>query len=214
MNTPAEEGANQQERAVLREWEYLQESLFTFVLNNSSVPTNPSRPLIKDLITNTSRGCAQLWWAPYTNAHVAKTSRLLEVRYQHFQYGMLELAAGYLVSSIQPHILHHFAQLCALIIALTEHEAFVQHQIVELIPLLTNGTTRPLSGREQDILRGFMKGKSEAEMAQQLGVEKATIHSHIQGLYHRLQVHNSREAIVRIFELRLMDWLDFRNEKE
>jgi DNA-binding CsgD family transcriptional regulator len=214
MNTPAEDGANRQERAVLREWEYLQEALFTFALAFSPLPATHGRLLIEDLITNTTGGCAKLWWVPYTNAHIAKTSRLFEVRYRDIRYGSLELAAGYLVSSMQPHIPQHFAQLCALIIALTEHEQFVKLQLTELSPFLIYGTMKPLSGREQDILRGFLRGEGEAEMANRLSVEKATIHSQIQGLYHRLNVHNTREAIVRIFELRLVDWLGFGDEKE
>lgn len=110
MNIPAEEGADQQERVVLREWEYLQQSLFTFALAISSKPESNRRLLIEDLITDTTRGCARLWWAPYTNAHIAKNSQIFEVRYQHIRYGMLELVAGYLISSIQPHIPQHFAQ--------------------------------------------------------------------------------------------------------
>jgi len=64
--------------------------------------------------------------------------------------------------------------------------------------LLTSEATKPLAGREQDILRGFLKGESETEIAQRLGIEQATVHSHVQGLYRRLHVHNSREAIIRI----------------
>src|SRR5690242_4249598 len=148
MNIPAEDGADQQERAILREWEYLQHSLFTFALAISPKPVPNRRLLIEDLITSATGGCAQLWWAPYTNAHIAKNSQIFEVRYQHIRYGMLELAAGYLVSNIQPHIPQHFAQICALIIALAEHEQFVHLQLTELSPLLTHGTMKPLSGRE------------------------------------------------------------------
>jgi DNA-binding CsgD family transcriptional regulator len=157
--------------------------------------------------------CAALV-GPYTNGSPAQDSRLFEVRYQRIRYGMLELAPGYLVSSMQPHILQRFTHLCALIIALAEHEQFVQLQLVELAPLLTNGTTKPLSTREQDILRGFLSGEGEAEMAHRLGVERATIHSHIQGLYYRLNVHSPREALVRVFALRLVDWLNLCDGKE
>jgi DNA-binding NarL/FixJ family response regulator len=212
MYLPAEDGANQQEQAVLREWEHVQESLFTFALAISAQSTSNQRLLIDHLITRITRGCATLWWVPYTYPQVARTSQIFEVRYRHIRYGILELAAGYLVSHLQPRIPQHFARLCALIIALTEHEAFVQQQGNNLTALITPEATKPLSGREQAILRGFLKGESQSEMAQRLGVEKATIHSHIQGLYARLQVHDPREAIVRIFELRLVDWLDFPDE--
>src|SRR5579884_898641 len=55
---------------------------------------------------------------------------------------------------------------------------------------------------------GLMRGESREEMAQRLGVEKTTIHSHIQRLYNRLDVHSAQEAIVRAFVWRLVDWLD------
>jgi DNA-binding NarL/FixJ family response regulator len=100
-----------------------------------------------------------------------------------------------------------------LIIALEEHEQFVHLQLTELPSLLTQRTTKPLSGREQDILLGFLREDGEAQMAHRPGIEKTTIHSEIQGLYHRLNVHNPREAIVRIFELRLVDWLNLDEEQ-
>ncbi len=170
MNIPAEDGANQQERAILREWEYLQHSLFTFTLAIATKPASSRRLLIEDLITRSTRGCAQLWWAPYTNTHIAKNSQIFEVRYQHIRYGLLELAAGYLVSSNQPHIPQHFAQFCALIITLAEHEQFVQLQLTELSPLLTLGTMKPLSVRERDIVRGLRNTASHKQSIQGEGV--------------------------------------------
>ncbi len=107
MYLPAEDGDNQQERAVLREWEHVQESLFVFALAVPSQATSNHRLLLDQLITRTTRGCAKVWWAPYTNVHGAKPAQLLEVRYRNIRYGLLELAAGYLVSHLQPRIPQH-----------------------------------------------------------------------------------------------------------
>jgi DNA-binding NarL/FixJ family response regulator len=45
-------------------------------------------------------------------------------------------------------------------------------------------------------------------MGHRLGIEPATVHTHLQRLYSRLDVHSAQEAILRSFELRLIDWLD------
>src|SRR5260370_5641182 len=103
MSIPTDGEADHRERAVLREWEYLQQSLLTFALATSSSPAANRRLLIEDQIVHSTRGCARLWWEPYTNSSAEKDSWLLEVRYQRIRYGTLELSTGYLVSSMQPH---------------------------------------------------------------------------------------------------------------
>ncbi len=212
MNTDMNWGHDQQdiaqERAVLKEWDFLQQALFTFALAGSHAPAHPRRSMIENHIAQITGGCARIWWEPYIAGSAAKDSRLFEIRYQHIRYGMLELVSGYLVSNLLPNIAQNFAQLCALILALAEHEELVRHQLLQLSSLDTKEPTKLLTARERDVLQGLVRGESEAEMAHRLGIEPTTVHTHLQRLYHRLEVNSSREAVLRSFALRLVDWLD------
>ncbi len=212
MNTGMNWGHDQQniaqERAVLKEWDYLQQALFNFALAASHSPAYFRRSLIEDCITQITRGCARILWEPYTAGSAEEDSRLFEVRYQHIRYGMLELASGYLESKLLPGIPQNFAQLCALILALAEHEELVGHQLLQLSPLYTKEPIKLLTAREKDVLQGLVRGESENEMAHRLGIEPTTVHTHLQRLYRGLEVHSAEEAILRSFALRLVDWLD------
>ncbi len=121
---------------------------------------------------------------------------------------MLELASGYLASKLMPGIPQHFANLCALMLRMAEHEVLVQYQLAQLPPPIPNGARKSLTAREKDMLQGLIRGESVQEMAHNLDLGETTVHTHMQRLYHRLDVHSSEEAILRAFELRLVDWLD------
>jgi DNA-binding NarL/FixJ family response regulator len=54
---------------------------------------------------------------------------------------------------------------------------------------------RPLSGREQEILQLIAKGVSNAEAAAMLGVSRATIRTHLEHIYQKLEVTNRVEAV-------------------
>lgn len=201
-----------QERTTLKEWNYLQQSLFNFALADSHSPAHPRRSRIEDHITQITGGCARIWWEPYIVGSAAGDSRLFEVRYQQIRYGMLELASGYLASKLLSGSAQNFAQLLALILALAEHEELVQNQLAELSPSIVDKSMRSLTARERDVLLGLLRGEAEVEMAHRLGIEPTTVHTHLQRLYSRLDVHSAQEAILRSFELRLIDWLDLSSK--
>jgi ATP/maltotriose-dependent transcriptional regulator MalT len=197
-----------QERAVLREWDYLQQSLFTFALTASHSPIYSRRTMIEAHIIQNTEGRARLWWKPYIAGSAAKDSRLFEVRYQQIRYGMLEMSSGYLVSHLLPSIPQNFANLCALLLALAEYEELVQHQLAQLSTPYNIEAMKLLTPRERDVLQGLVRHESEPEMAHRLGIELTTVRTHIQRLYRRLDVHSSQEAVLRSFALKLVDWLD------
>ncbi len=212
MNTDMNWGHDQQntaqERVVLKEWDFLQQALFNFALAASHSPAHSRRSMIEDCITQITGGRARIWLEPYIKGSATEGSRLYEIRYQHIRYGMLELASGYLESKLLPGMAQNFAHLCALLLVLAEHEELIRHQLLQLSPLYTNEPMKLLTARERDVLQGLVRGESEAEMAHRLGIEPTTVHTHLQRLYHRLEVNSSREAVLRSFALRLVDWLD------
>lgn len=208
MNWGHDQQSIAQERAVLKEWDFLQQALFNFALAASHAPAHPRRSMIEDHIAQITGGCARIWWEPYIAGSAAKDSSLFEIRYQQIRYGMLELASGYLVSKIMPGISQHFANLCALILRMAEHEVLVQCQLAQLPRLIPNRARKSLTAREKDMLQGLIRGESRQEMAHKLDLGETTVHTHMQRLYRRLDVHSSEEAVLRAFELRLVDWLD------
>jgi DNA-binding NarL/FixJ family response regulator len=54
---------------------------------------------------------------------------------------------------------------------------------------------RPLSDREKEILQLIAKGVSNSEAARMLGVSKATIRTHLEHIYQKLEVTNRVEAV-------------------
>ncbi len=56
-------------------------------------------------------------------------------------------------------------------------------------------TLRPLSEREKEILQLIAKGVSNSEAATMLGVSKATIRTHLEHIYRKLEVTNRVEAV-------------------
>lgn len=91
MSTDINWGPNKQdivqERTALKEWNYLQQSLFNFALAASHSPAHSRRSMIEDHITQITGGCAQLWWEPYIAGSAAEDSRLFEVRYLQIRSG-------------------------------------------------------------------------------------------------------------------------------
>jgi DNA-binding NarL/FixJ family response regulator len=64
-----------------------------------------------------------------------------------------------------------------------------------LPPLPTEPLPKPLSEREQEILQLIAKGVSNNEAAQLLGLSKATIRTHLEHIYRKLEVTNRVEAV-------------------
>ncbi len=54
---------------------------------------------------------------------------------------------------------------------------------------------KPLSGREKEILQLIAKGVSNSEAARMLNVSKATIRTHLEHIYRKLEVTNRVEAV-------------------
>lgn len=159
-------------------------------------------------ITQVTQGCAQIQWEDGDQKNGILRSRLIEMRYRQIRYGMLELVPGYLVSHLLPGIPQHLAHLCALLLALAEHEELLQHQLKELSPVYDIESMKALTRRERDVLQGLVKGESESEMARRLNVTSSTIHTHLQRLYRRLEVHSVQQVVLRSFALRLLNWLN------
>ncbi len=123
-----------QERAVLKEWNYLQQSLFTFAHGASYKSLSARRPLFESYIAQITERQAKILEVKPTTNSVTVGSRLYEISYQHIRYGSLELVEGYLVSTFMPAIPRNFANFCALILYIGEHEELVQYQLAHLPP--------------------------------------------------------------------------------
>lgn len=62
-------------------------------------------------------------------------------------------------------------------------------------PPLADEQVRPLSEREKEILQLIAKGVSNSEAAKLLSVSKATIRTHLEHIYRKLEVTNRVEAV-------------------
>ena len=56
-----------------------------------------------------------------------------------------------------------------------------------------------LSDREAQVVQGMFDGRSESELAVELGVSAHTVHAHVKRLYRKLSVSNQREMLVAVF---------------
>lgn len=136
FNGASDGQAFEQELAVLRAWDSLEQSLLSFASTSSASPTSKQsrHTLVENHITRITAGCARIWWKPVDHHQRPPQSRLIEIRYQQIPYGTLELAPGYLVSHLLPGIPQRFADLCGVLLALAEHEELVWHQLRKLSP--------------------------------------------------------------------------------
>lgn len=196
------------EHTIMKEWNYLQQSLFNFVPTALRASLATRRQAFQQYIARITQTRARIWWEAYPEGNNASRSRLLEMCHQHIRYGILELTDGYLESALMPGIPQHFADLCALLLYTAEHEQFVTYRLAQFPPSMAKGVAISLTPREQDVLLGLMRDESEKKMAQRLSIAETTIHTHLRRLYTKLNVDNGQQAIFRAFELRLVDWLD------
>jgi DNA-binding NarL/FixJ family response regulator len=65
----------------------------------------------------------------------------------------------------------------------------------ELPPMPAEPMLKPLSEREKEILQLIAKGVSNSEAARMLTVSKATIRTHLEHIYRKLEVTNRVEAV-------------------
>jgi DNA-binding CsgD family transcriptional regulator len=199
---------NKQEIALMREWEIIQHELLALALTIPYSKGLAWRQVIDTHIIRVTKGQARLYWEPLAIGDALGYDRFCEVRYQQIRYGFLAFMPGYLVSSHCPDIPQHFAHLCALLLAFAEYRAVVHFQLDDLPPLLPSKQVEKLTRRERDVLLGLVRGASDVEMAQVLGIEPTTVHTHRKRLYRRLGVHSVQEATLRCFTHRLIDWLN------
>jgi ATP/maltotriose-dependent transcriptional regulator MalT len=62
----------------------------------------------------------------------------------------------------------------------------------------------PLSARELEVLRLLSDGRSNAEIARDMFVERSTVKTHLIHLYRKLGVSSRTQAIARARALRLL----------
>ena len=104
-------------------------------------------------------------------------------------------AAGYLPYSLAPDAL-----LAALrVIATGEPYAPVDMMAKDDVPdQKRNGW---LTGRERDVLNGFLAGQSNKEIAREHGLSEVTIKHHLKSLRSKLRARNRTHAVCRAIEL-------------
>jgi DNA-binding NarL/FixJ family response regulator len=72
-------------------------------------------------------------------------------------------------------------------------------------PILAQPVPRPLSEREKEILQLIAKGISNSEAAGVLNLSKATIRTHLEHIYQKLEVTNRVEAVTEGIRKGLID---------
>jgi DNA-binding NarL/FixJ family response regulator len=65
-------------------------------------------------------------------------------------------------------------------------------------------TRLDLTGREQDVLRCIVHGRSYQQTAEDLGIGLETVRTHIRNLYRKLQVHTVAEAVALAIRKKLI----------
>ena len=171
------------ERAIMKEWHYVQQSLFKFLPTTLRAPLATRREAFQQYIARITETRARIWWEAHLTESNAIGSRLLEICYQQIRYGILELTKGYLESAFIPNLPQHFADLCALLLYTAEHEQFVAFHLVQFPLSIVRGVRIQLTVREKDVLIGLIRGENEKEMALRLGIAESTVHTYPAALY-------------------------------
>lgn len=115
-------------------------------------------------------------------------------------------ADGYLLKRLAPEPL--LAQLRSVVNGGSPLSAGVARTVLDLVrhlgpsaaPQPSPGTAAEqldLTGREHDVLRCLVAGRSYKAVALELDISIDTVRSHIRSIYRKLQVHSVAEAIVR-----------------
>ena len=59
-------------------------------------------------------------------------------------------------------------------------------------------TRQKFSKREKEVIEYLLKGKSNKEIAQEMGVSVRTVEFHLSNIYSRLDVHSRTEAVIKL----------------
>ena len=65
---------------------------------------------------------------------------------------------------------------------------------------------RPLSPREDEVLRALTEGRTEKEVAQEMGLSPHTIHVHVKSIYKKFAVNRRAELLRKVFRRRSSGW--------
>jgi DNA-binding CsgD family transcriptional regulator len=196
----------QQELTTLKEWQHLQHLLLAFPRSLPSRSSLSWRSAMETPISQNTQGRGCIIWGKSLEKPPEAFDRFYKLHWHKRIYGFLGLAPGYLVSATFPAIPQSLAQLCSLCLALAEYQTLIRFQLHQLPPL---ANTPVLTPREQEMLASLVRGESEEETAERLGIAQTTVHTHRQSLYRRLDVHSEQQARIRAFDLGVVDWLDF-----
>ncbi len=106
-------------------------------------------------------------------------------------------AAGHVLTEAEAHILEWFAQLASVALQYNDDEKKRPAKWSYGLPALT--------GREAAVLKRMAAGLSNQEIARELQVELSTVKTHINHLFAKLEVHSRAQALIRAWELGLID---------
>ena len=99
-------------------------------------------------------------------------------------------AAGYVRKDAEPET------LLAAVRAVARGRTFIDPSIAHRV-LKANGDPDDLTARERDVLRQVALGKSNKDIATELGVGDETVKTHVRNLFAKLGVENRAQAAVR-----------------
>lgn len=159
-------------------------------------------PLLCQQLATLTRGRAtiQLFQASeLPGCTSAANAAFVLVRDHEYTIYFQERYYGWLATSEEPELspllLKHLARLCGVLFFLYEVTAFLSAQ-VELTPHLL---THELSERQRDVLMLMACGDRDQQIAQGLSIDPATVRKHREGIYHKLGVHSSSQAVLAAF---------------
>lgn len=105
---------------------------------------------------------------------------------------------------IPPARAYLLAQICASILYALEASAFLQSQYQHL----EVQAYEPLTRRQRQVLNLLCLGYDLEAIAEELGITVATVDSHRQHIYERLQVHNEHDLLLMAFRAGLFSPLE------
>jgi DNA-binding NarL/FixJ family response regulator len=115
-------------------------------------------------------------------------------------------AAGFLLKTVQP------SELIAAIRTIAAGEGIVAPRVTrrlierfaQVSPLPQTATSDALTAREREVLLLVARGLSNAEIAQELEIEQATVKRHVGSLLTKLELRSRAQMIVHAFQTGLI----------